>query len=210
MLKRGDIEFMEQNFKIFLEGVKNTYPKLKVEQAEVTETHILEIEEKMEIQFNDELKKWFQLIGNAKYGVDGFLSGMEIYSVDEMFEEWKSWREFDNDKILNDAQYYSSKPEGAIKCRYTNPKWIPLGHDYASNYIGVDLDPDMNGIIGQVINFGRDENDKKVFANSIKEYLELLIRNQDEMMISEEDNGDYYINEDGIHAIDWLKKKSTN
>lgn len=71
------------------------------------------------------------------------------------------------------------------------------------NYIGVDLDPAANGVIGQIIDFGRDEDDKKVIAKSIKEYLLLLIENQDKMEIIDED---YYINEDEIHAIDWLKK----
>ena len=198
---------MEHNFKIFLEGIKNIYPNINEEQLAVTEGHVLEIEKNMNVQFNNELKIWFRLIGNAKFGIDGFLAGMEIYSADEMFEEWKSWREFDGDKNLNNSIYYSSSPEGAVRCRYTNPKWIPLAHDYCSNYIGVDLDPDINGKVGQIIDFGRDENNKKVIANSIKEYLKLLIKYQDEMMISEDDNGDYYINEEEIHAIDWLKAK---
>lgn len=198
---------MEQNFKIFSEGVKNIYPDIKTEQINTEVLHVLEIEKNMNIQFNDELRCWFQLIGDAKFGVDGFLAGLEIYSIDEMYDEWKNWREFDGNKNLNDSKYYSSMPKEAIKCRYSNPKWIPLAHDYCSNYIGVDLDPDVNGKIGQVIDFGRDENNKKVIANSINEYLELLIKYQDEMMICEEDNGDYYINKEEIHAIDWLKAK---
>lgn len=194
---------MKKTFEIFCAGIKEIYPKVKLEQEMVSEQHILEIEQQMKVHFNDELKQWFQIIGEANFALKGFLSGMEIYSIDEMFDDWKSWREFDKDKELNNPIYYSSNPEGAIKCQYTNPNWIPLGHDYSSNYIGVDLDPAANGVIGQIIDFGRDEDDKKVIAKSIKEYLLLLIENQDKMEIIDED---YYINEDEIHAIDWLKK----
>lgn len=198
---------MEKQFKQYLEGIRKIYPNLNAEQKRIEESHIAEIEKSMDVQLNDELKNWFQLIGNAEYGIAGLMMGLELYDLDGMYAEWASWREFDSDATLNDAIYYSSVPAGAVKCRYTNPKWIPLAHDYASNYIGVDLDPDKQGVIGQVINFGRDENDKKVFANSLKEFFELLIEYQDEMEIDEEGSRPVYINEDGIHMIDWLKRK---
>lgn len=198
---------MKQQFEQYLEGIKDIYPNIKLEQEMKEPFHISETEKNMDVQFNEELKSWFQLIGNAEYGISGLLAGLEIYDIDEMFEEWESWREFDNDDTLNNADYYSSMPTGAVKCRYTNPKWIPLAHDYASNYIGVDLDPDENGVVGQIINFGRDENNKRVIANSIKEFLQLLIKYQDEMVIDEEGSRASYINEDEIHPIDWLKKK---
>lgn len=198
---------MDEQLKQFLDGIKRIYPSIKLEQKMIELSHILEIEKSMDVQFNEELKSWFQLIGRAEYGIAGLFAGLEIYDIDEMYKEWKSWREFDGDATLNDASYYSSVPVGAVKCRYTNPKWIPLAHDYASNYIGVDLDPDEQGVIGQVINFGRDENDKKVFANSLKDFFELLIEYQDEMEIDEEGSLPVYINEDGIHTIDWLKRK---
>ncbi len=198
---------MEKQFNCFLEGIKEIYPTLITEQKGIEESHISEIERRMYVQFNEELKIWFQLIGRAEYGISGLLAGLEIYNIDEMYEEWKSWREFDSDATLNDARYYSSLPAGAVKCRYTNPKWIPLAHDYASNYIGVDLDPDEQGVIGQVINFGRDENDKRVFANSLEEFFRLLIKYQDEMEIDEDGSRPIYMNEDEIHTIDWLKKK---
>lgn len=198
---------MEKQFEQFLEGIRKIYPTIKSEQKVVEVSYISEIENRMGVQFNEELRSWFQLIGNAEYGISGLLAGLEIYDVDEMFEEWEGWREFDSDATLNDASYNSSVPAGAVRCRYTNPKWIPLAHDYASNYIGVDLDPDEQGVAGQIINFGRDENHKKVFANSLKEFFQLLIKYQDEMEIDEAGSRAFYTNEDGIHTIDWLKQK---
>ena len=34
-------------------------------------------------------------------------------------------------------------------------KWLPFCSDDGGNFIGIDLDPDVNGTVGQVINFGK-------------------------------------------------------
>lgn len=190
----------------YCQGIKKIYKKIKIQQKQFDEKDINIIERKLGFELNDELKEWFCIIGEAKYGVDGFLMGVEPYSINEMYNEWKSWREFDADEELNNPRYYSSNPPRKIKCRYTNPKWIPLGHTYDSNYIGIDLDPDIEGKIGQVIDFGREQNEKTVLANSIMDYLQKMIIFQDKMCILEEENGDYYINKEEVHAIDWLKE----
>lgn len=197
---------LRESFGNYCQGVKKIYEKLKIKQKNFPEEYINDIEKKLGFELTNELKEWFSMIGEAKYGVDGFLMGIEPFSIDEMYEEWKSWREFDGDEELNNPRYYSSWPARKIKCRYTNPKWIPLGHTYDSNYIGVDLDPDMEGKVGQIIDFGRDQNEKTVLADSITEYLQKMIMHQDEMCILEEDNGDYYINKEEVHAIDWAKE----
>ena len=187
---------MEHYFKLFFDGVKKQYPKLEFPSEKINESHIAESEKAMKLSFNEELREWFQIIGNAKFGLDEFFAGLELYNLDEMLKEWKTWRAFDNDEELNDSQYYSSEPEGAVKCRYANPLWIPLAHDHSSNYIGVDLDPDV------------DENYNKALAGSIKELLQLFIQYQDDLYVEQDEDGDYYYtNEDDIHTIDWLKGK---
>lgn len=189
----------------YCQGIEKIYKKFTIQQKQFSEKDINAIEHKLGFKLNEELKEWFCIIGEAKYGIDGFLMGVEPYSIYEMYDEWKSWRGFDVDEELNNPEYYSSYPLRKIKCRYTNPKWIPLGHTYDSNYIGVDLDPDIEGKVGQIIDFGRDQNAKSVLANSITDYLQKMIVLQDEMCILKEDNGDYYINKEETHAIDWVK-----
>jgi hypothetical protein len=41
-----------------------------------------------------------------------------------------------------------------------------------SNHIGIDLDPGPCGVVGQVINFGRDQERKYVLARSWAHFLE--------------------------------------
>jgi hypothetical protein len=47
--------------------------------------------------------------------------------------------------------------------------------DSSGNFIGVDYYPTENGTVGQVINFGRDEDKQYVFAPSLKEFLKYLM-----------------------------------
>ncbi len=155
-----------------------------------------------EMNLNEELLEWFQMIGNAEFSVIDILCGLEPLSYENMIKEWTSWREFDENRQLNDTRFYSSVPENVVKCLYSNPKWIPIAHDHSGNYIGVDLDPAEKGVAGQIINFGRDENEKYVFANSLTQFLELLIENQEDMV----DVNGCYTNEDDEHTIDWLKE----
>ena len=74
--------------------------------------------------------------------------------------------------------YYRAKlpiqksfPKGHIKCQYANPNWIPLITDNAGNHIAIDMDPDVDGIPGQVIIFGRDFDTKYVIAPNWAQFL---------------------------------------
>ena len=55
---------------------------------------------------------------------------------------------------------------------YASPGWIPFASDSGGNCLGIDLDPGPTGTRGQVINFGRDEDEKFVLAPSMNEFLE--------------------------------------
>ncbi|MFJ9499072.1 SMI1/KNR4 family protein [Brevibacillus centrosporus] len=49
-----------------------------------------------------------------------------------------------------------------------NRYWLPISKDWGGNHLGLDLDPDEQGRMGQVINFGRDEEVKYVVALSLR------------------------------------------
>lgn len=118
-------------------------------------------------------------------GAPGVIFGQELnplVSLDSMLEksvlrEWLSWSksleaasERDDDEVDEGC---TSSPEGAIRRRHLNRGWIPLGMGEGnSNYFGVDLDPDPNGVVGQVINFGVDEEEKYVLAAGWAQFLE--------------------------------------
>ena len=70
------------------------------------------------------------------------------------------------------SQECTSSPAGAIRRLHACRAWIPLVEMNDSNHIGIDLDPGPSGVVGQVINFGRDQEQKFVLARSWAHFLE--------------------------------------
>lgn len=144
----------------------------------------------------------------------GAILGLQFISLEVLIYTWKEWCEFTHEKALD--KYCTSINEGKIKCLYANDHWIPFASDGWGNHIGIDLDPDINGTIGQVINFGRDENDKIVLSNNLNEFLELMIniiKSKDFKLVKKiGEEAKFYLGsgDKGIHAIDYLKKTLIN
>ncbi|KAI6038450.1 hypothetical protein EDC04DRAFT_2695352 [Pisolithus marmoratus] len=97
---------------------------------------------------------------------DGLFFGLTLLPMEDVFEEWRFWREVDEDPTtgantrLRDSM--KSIPDGWVRKEYSQRGWIPLIVDKAGNYIGVDLNPGEGGSAGQVIVFGRDFDTKVV------------------------------------------------
>jgi cell wall assembly regulator SMI1 len=93
---------------------------------------------------------------------------------------WKFWSEMvgasergqDCDMLNEFSRESTSSPEGAIRRLHASRDWIPLVEMNDSNHIGIDLDPGPCGVVGQVINFGRDQEQKYVLARSWAHFLE--------------------------------------
>ena len=121
--------------------------------------------------------KSFLAIHNGQGNGQGLFFGVAFLSVDAIQQNWNNWVALEQDGLneeLSDSM--SSRPEGFIKPLYLNRKWIPITHDYGGNHIGFDFDPDVNGTPGQIIAFGRDEDEKKLKANSFGGFIELLVK----------------------------------
>ncbi len=73
----------------------------------------------------------------------------------------------------------TSTPDNFIRKRPYHAKWVPVFSDYGGNYIGIDLDPDVQGVKGQIINFGRDEEDMFVFADGLEGFFDFILNEID-------------------------------
>jgi cell wall assembly regulator SMI1 len=77
--------------------------------------------------------------------------------------------------MVTSALSFTSTPIDAIKKQYFCPFWLPFLEDGCGNYIGLDLSPQYKGKSGQIINFGRDEEEMVVLADNLEEFFDLLI-----------------------------------
>jgi len=97
---------------------------------------------------------------------EGLFFGLSLLPLEGVLEEWRFWREVDDDPHTGSnprlRNLMQSIPDGYVRKEYSQRGWIPLVVDKAGNYIGVDLNPDTNGSVGQVIVFGRDFDTKIV------------------------------------------------
>ncbi|KAJ7168192.1 hypothetical protein C8R43DRAFT_983381 [Mycena crocata] len=100
---------------------------------------------------------------------EGLFFGLTLLPMEDVLEEWRFWREVDDDPSTGaNAQLRDSMqsiPTGWVRKEYSQRGWIPLIADKAGNYVGVDLNPDEGGSMGQVIVFGRDFDTKIVLWN---------------------------------------------
>ncbi|KAG5647166.1 hypothetical protein DXG03_001121 [Asterophora parasitica] len=97
---------------------------------------------------------------------EGLFFGLKLLPLEDVLQEWRFWREVDDDPATGAnhrlRQVMQSIPPGWIRKEYSQRGWIPLIADKVGNYVGVDLNPDESGSVGQVIVFGRDFDTKVV------------------------------------------------
>jgi cell wall assembly regulator SMI1 len=181
-----------------------------------TSSDFMEFEKQVGIPFPEELRAVYEINNGQSGGCGIFQYEMlrinekeDVVNSKSIIGEWKGWKEIYDDEVSGNPVYtpemkkdsFRSYPDKAIKLEYTNPGWIPFAYDWGGNNYGIDLDPDVNGTVGQVINFGRDEEEKIVIANSFKEYLQLCLNIYKDGTYKE--IGDKYL-------VDYLKNKYKN
>ncbi|KAH9951885.1 hypothetical protein B0H21DRAFT_782534 [Amylocystis lapponica] len=97
---------------------------------------------------------------------EGLFFGLTLLPLEEVLEEWRFWREVDDDPNTGAnerlREVMQSIPPGWVRKMYSSRGWIPLVADKGGNYLGVDMNPDEGGAVGQVIVFGRDFDTKVV------------------------------------------------
>jgi cell wall assembly regulator SMI1 len=125
--------------------------------------------------------KAFYRIHDGQFGKvpTGLFYGLLFLSLAAATQQWLTWKSIlDRETVEGLAQlsmFCTSAKPGAIKEIYANRFWVPFAYDFAGNHLGIDLDPGPNGVYGQVINFGRDEDAKFVLANSFAAFIEWMI-----------------------------------
>lgn len=152
---------------------------------------LAEIEDEISVKLPQSLKD-FYLIHNGQKDENffGLFYGVSLLPLKKILEEMSVWNgiidEYGEEGMKeNFDNFQMSFMPDKLKAKYANKKWIPFAIICDNCYLGLDFDPEINGIAGQVINFGREEEQKAVLANSFEEFLNGFIH--------EIENGNYLI-----------------
>ncbi|RDB36803.1 MAG: hypothetical protein DCC88_03255 [Spirobacillus cienkowskii] len=121
----------------------------------------------------------------------GIIYCWQLLALKDSISAWEDWACFEKDWDDN-CQFSKCMAGKKIKEKYVNRGWIPFAEDCGGNYLGIDLDPDINGTYGQVINFGRNEDNKYVLADSFLGFLKwYVLQLQNKNFIAKGDEDDY-------------------
>lgn len=154
-----------------------------------------------------EVEAFYRIHNGQRTGIPGVIFGIELLSAERMIENWQSWQEVANDGLNEDlADSMSSDPPEAIKPLYLNLRWLPLTHDQGGNHIGLDFDPGPQGTSGQVIIFGRDEDEKKLVAKTFGQFIDLWIQELETVDWSLDAASGWQINDasrEAVHYHEW-------
>lgn len=135
---------------------------------------IAELEDHIGVGLPARMKEFLMAHDGQSYDGYAFYRGGVLLSTSGIKFQWDMWRAIEADEDA-DLEDFSSEPPECIKLMYSNPKWIPITHDNSGNYVGLDFDPDVRGRQGQVVTFGRDEDEKRVLADSYEAFLEVML-----------------------------------
>ncbi len=144
----------------------------------LAETMWQDFETKLGVTLPSSLKNFYAFHdGQEATKAGGLFFGMTFLPFAEVVKQWEGWHEIIGNHTpewLREQYCYNcqSITPDAIKATYANNLWIPFAHDWGGNHLGIDLDPDLKGTPGQVINFGRDEDYKVVVAESFEAFVE--------------------------------------
>lgn len=107
-------------------------------------------------------------------GVAGLWYGLHFPSLDDVEACWASWLGFADDPWSELDELAVSLEPGVVRPRYASRGWIPFGVD-GRNCLGVDLDPDVHGVRGQVINFGLDQDLKRAWMPDLSSFVRWFV-----------------------------------
>lgn len=131
----------------------------------VNEIALNEFEKTFDISLPAEVRELYQIYdGQDESGpLPMFFGGyrfLPLYSLTKEFE------------AMEDREAYAHVDfDAGVKQMTTNALWLPIASDDNGNYLGVDLDPAIGGIRGQIIRFGCDESHVRCLAKSLTDYF---------------------------------------
>ncbi|WP_158996615.1 SMI1/KNR4 family protein [Pigmentibacter ruber] len=129
---------------------------------------------------------------NEKYF--GFMFGYGLLSIQEIIGELEFNKSFINHRSEYEQNIFSYE-FAVIKEKYFFEGWLPFAQDGGGNFLAIDFQPAEKGKLGQIINFGRDEDVMYVIQTNFESILKLLVEKLRNgiCVIVNEDSDHYYL-----------------
>lgn len=176
-----------------------------------TEERIVEWQEQCSGHFTSDYIDLYKFCDGQPESSPSIFFGLKLMPLEIASMRWSIYA---NDRNLLDWELGESVHKNKIRFNCYRKGWIPFAYQDSNNYIGIDLDPDTEGTVGQVINFGVDQEQKYVLGNSIPEFFDWCVEilKQGNFRVRDEDGelGIYFRNpptEDFFYALPRLNRQ---
>ncbi len=133
---------------------------------------ITEMEKSLDQRLPDDLIKVYMMHNGDSTRAAGSILGMQFLSLEEMYETRHAF-ELLSESDKTEPRYQYGEDPGMIVEHSIN--WLPFASDHSGYYIGVDMDSETPGPVGQVIVYGQREGKPYVAARSFREFLERML-----------------------------------
>lgn len=162
----------------------------------VADEQITKLENIIKAKLPDDFVEFYKVHDGQDLGNGGLIECEELLSFERIEDEWKVWKDLLDSQTFqgNDDEPYTSTPDKGVKNNWWNALWIPITNDGCGNHYCLDLDPTAEGKYGQIIRMWHDDDERKLVANSFKEW----ITNYKEKLVS----GQMVYSEDYFGIID--------
>lgn len=131
-----------------------------------TDEEIKLLEERLNVTLTDDYKESLKC-HNGQNDYSGIFEGNEYLSTEEIYSQWKVWKDLNDDGTFDDNE--STPREGTgISTKWYDLGWVPITHDGSGDHYCLDLAPDIskNGKVGQIITMWHDDSDRELLADS--------------------------------------------
>ena len=119
-----------------------------------------------------------------------FFGGYDFVPLDRALSEYRNWKGVFEERGDDFNDLITVRAGDPVHREYWRPGWFPFAVDGGGNAYAVDLSPAPGGAYGQVILIGPDEDERRVLAPSLGEFLQkaALLRDPRIERASAEDN----------------------
>lgn len=115
---------------------------------------------------------WDAVTSVFQFNVNGW--GYDLLPFEDIYQHWQNNVELNTEENLDSSNYPNYDPRTKIN-DYTNPLWIPFAEGRNGDYLLIDLDPNENGIYGQIIELQNESWQRNIVANSLEELIHRTI-----------------------------------
>ncbi|WP_187776432.1 SMI1/KNR4 family protein [Antrihabitans cavernicola] len=156
-------------FRTILDFYERELPIQRAEYSPAADTAELE-------RLPPQLVPLFELCNGT--GSSGGFFGNDLLSVAGLEASRSEWELIIASSDDPDGDYHDvieSRSPDAVSALYWKTGWVPFSVDGGGNGFALDLAPEPGGTIGQIINYGPDEDYRVVVADSLESFFDKIV-----------------------------------